>query len=233
MKENKIIVTMAVASLLIILALLFILWGVSKKVNKLKQIESLYSTSQSDLITERNKYNEEVAKTDVLTADKNKLLLQINSKDSSIIALQNVVKRYEKENGNLRTALVLSNETNLNLQDSIRNLIIGYSTIPETPGVKYPIYNRPITKEWYNGSITMGIDTLSLNLKIKNSYEVTIGDEKMSIFKRSLFANITNLNPDTETKVMKVYQKEPVKDHRIRNNSIAAGVGLLVGLIIK
>ena len=79
----------------------------------------------------------------------------------------------------------------------------------------------------------MGWDTLDLSLKVKNDYDITIGDEKVSLFKRKTYANITNLNPDTETKVIKVYDKVEKKNHTVRNVGIATGIGFIIGVLIK
>jgi hypothetical protein len=218
-----------------VFALLFIvtMCTAKERISNLEQIESLYSISQDSLKTERNAKNEEIAKVEVLEAEQNTLFTQLHLRDKDINRLQNLIKKYEKENGNLNTAIIISNETILSLRDSLKSLIIGYTQDPDTPNVSYPIYQREINKEWYSGNIIMGFNILDLSLKVKNDYDITIGDEKVSLFKRKQYANITNLNPDTETKVMKVYDKKEKKTNFIRNTGIAAGIGFIVGILIK
>lgn len=203
------------------------------RISVLKQIEGLYKISQDSLIIERNAKNEETARIEVFETENNQLFTSIKLKDKDINRLQNVILKYEKESGNLNTAIIISNETILHLQDSLRSLIIGYTHSIDSPSVSYPIYQRSINKKWYAGTITMGWDTLDLSLKVKNDYDITIGDEKVSLFKRKTYANITNLNPDTETKVIKVYDKVEKKNHTVRNVGIATGIGFIIGVLIK
>lgn len=222
---------------IVVLFIMLIIMGLLNKcsenrINELKQVEGLYKTSQDSLEITRTALNEEHAKSEVLETENTGLFITLNIRDRNIMRLQNLVNKYEKENGKLNTALIISNETNIKLKDSIRNLIIGYTHDPETPDIIYPIYTRPLNEKWYSGQITMGLDTTDLDLKIKNEYDVTIGDEKISLFKKKTYANITNLNPDTETKVMKVYQKPPVKTKFIKNNTTGAIVGLIAGYLL-
>lgn len=232
MKDKTIIKALAIFAIFVSILLMLIITFSKKRINELKQTEQLYITIADSLTKTINKNNQQTATIKVLQSDKIKLFTTLASNDSTILHLQNVVNLYEKKVGKLNTALVLSNETNLKLQDSIKNLIIGYITDNDTPGVIYPIYQREINKKWYNGSLVMGLDTTALNLKIRNEYEVTIGSEKISMFKKQEYANVTNLNPDTETKTMKVYQKTETKDNTVKKMGVAGVIGLIIGLII-
>lgn len=202
------------------------------RIDALKQTEQMYIHSQDTLKIVLNSLGQQTASIEVLESEKSSLFTSLNVKDATINRLQNSVRLYEKKIGDLNTAIAINNETIIGLQDSIKNLIIGYTTDPDTPGVTYPIYTRKFTKEWYSGDITMGLTQLDLNMKIKNSYDITIGEEKVSLFKKKMYANITNLNPDTETNDMKVYQKKEVKTGVMKPFSVGGAVGLVIGYLL-
>lgn len=233
MEKDKLIIKILLASTLILALLFSITMCVSKKrISELEQTEKLYSVSQDSLKTTKNKLGEETAKVEVLEAEQNTLFTQLHLKDKDINRLQILVTKYEKENGNLNTAIIISNQTILKLRDSLRAAIIGYTHPIDSPTVSYPIYKRSINKQWYAGTIVMGLDTLDLSLKVKNEYDITIGDEKVSLFKRKSYANITNLNPDTETKVMKVYDKQEKKTKIMKPITVGGVIGLAAGYLL-
>lgn len=199
---------------------------------KLETIANLYEISQDSLKLERNKYNQQTATVEVLQSKNTKLFTDLNIKDESISRLQKIIKQYEKKIGDLNTAIIISNQTIIKLQDSLRAIIIGYSENPETPGVFYPIYEREISTKWTSGRIIMGLDSLNLQLLNKNDYEVTVGNERSGMFAKKYYANITNLNPNTETTVMKVYQKDIVKTNTPKVFGIGAICGILISLLL-
>jgi hypothetical protein len=232
MKDQRLTNILLIFVTICLIVTIILLYFSSKRINNLQQIETMYIVSQDSLRFERSKNNEQTATIEVLTSENTALFTKLKSSDASINRLQNLVKEYELKIGKLNTAIVTSNTTIVNLQDSIKSIIIGYTNNIDTPSITYPIYNREFTKEWYNGEVTMGLTKLDLNIKIKNDYDVTIGSEKISLFKRKMYANITNLNPDTETTVMKVYQKQEVKTNTLKTFGIGSAVGFAVGLLI-
>jgi HAMP domain-containing protein len=236
--EQKINKVLGIALIIAIIALAVVLFFASKRIQKLQEIEDIYIITQDSLDVMINKYNQEVAKTEVLQSENTTLFTQLKIKDKDIIRLQKVILNSEKENKKINTALVISNETNIKLQDSIKSLIIGYSQYEglDTASfilTEYPIYQREFKREWDSGILTLGRDTLSLDIKIRNDYDITIGDEKVNLFRKKLYANITNLNPNTQTKVMKVYQKKEVKTKDVQKAGIFTGIGILIGLLIN
>lgn len=232
-KMNKAVFIFAV---IVTIALVAIMYFANKRIQELKEIENLYKVAQDSLVVIVNKYNQEVAKTEVLQSENTTLFTQLKIKDKDIIRLQKVITDYEKENKKINTALVISNQTNIQLRDSLKALIIGYSS-DEGTDMEFPIYQRqfedPSKDKWYKGEVIVGLDTLAVSILSKNAYDITIGDEKVNLFKKKLYANITNLNPNTETKVMKVYQKETVKKDDIKKIGIFTVVGLIIGLLIN
>jgi Na+-translocating ferredoxin:NAD+ oxidoreductase RnfG subunit len=228
--KNKMIIALAIFAAFVSILLTVIIVITKNRISNLKQTEQLYITVTADLKIAHNKDSTQTATIEVLTSENTNLFTKLVTKDGDIIRLQNVVKTYEKKNGDLNTAIIISNETALHLKDSITNLIIGHSAHKDSTGAYYPVYYQKLNRQWYSGSITMGYDTLDLQLKIRNEYNVTIGDQKVSLFKKKYYANITNLNPDTETTVMKVYQKQEVKTGILKPLTLNNIVGILEGL---
>lgn len=233
--EQKMITALFIFSFILIAFLVAGGYFVNKRINKLKETVALYEVAQKELTTTKNKLKQSVSTVEVLTAENTSLFTTLGIKDENINRLQSIVKTYEKKVGDLNTALAISDETIMDLTDSLTNTIVGYTTHIDTTGcpVKYPIYQRVFVGKdnWYNGTVMMGLDTLDLHVMSRNAYDITIGDERVSLFKKKLFANVTNLNPNTETKVLKVYQKAEVKTKvggfLLKNGtSIAIGVGV-------
>jgi hypothetical protein len=232
MKNKGFIISTSIIILVLICINVLTIFSNKLKTKELKELNTLYQTAQSDLTISRNQYDEEVAKVEVLTSEKSTLFIKLNIANAEIIELQKLVAQAKKENKDLNTALIISTESNLKLKDSIRNLIVGYTPDPINPDQLYPVYEKEYVAEWSYGKITMGLDSLDLNIVIKNKYSVTIGDEKVSLFKKKLYADVTNHNPDTETKTMKVYQEEEVKDNTIKKVGIVGLITFLIGLAI-
>jgi hypothetical protein len=237
MSDKLIIKILAIIAGIAVATIIMILIVSRQRDKQYQAISDLNFALQDSLRVTKNKLGQLTTTTTVLTAENTYLFTNIKSKDAEVIRLQNVVKTYEKKNGDLNTALAISDETVMNLQDSITNKIIGYSTTTDTTGLitRYPIYTRSFTKEWYHGDVTVGLDTLALHVTNINAYDITIGEEKVSLFKKKLFANVTNLNPNTETKVLKVYQKQEVKTKVggfLLKNGVKIGIGIGIGYIL-
>lgn len=189
------------------LGTILVLWLINANLrDQITSKDNLYEASLDTITKYRNKYDQEVSKIEVLQSENSAMFLSLQFKDKEITRLQNVVARAEKEKKDVNAALIIANTTIITLQDSLRNLIIGYTPDPVDTTIKYPIYKREFKDDWKQGTIVMGYDTLSLQQKIRNDYEVVIGYERVALFKHKPYATITNLNPDTETDVLRVYQ---------------------------
>ena len=213
----------------------YVIIGAAIKSNYQKNLKAkndLYEASQDSLKLVRNQLGQQTATIEVITSENTSLFTKLKIQDKDIYQLQQNIKQYEKKIGNLNTAIIISNSTIVKLQDSVKNLIIAFTSDLDTPNILYPTYYRKINEEWYNGEITMGLNLLEFNIKNRNDYSITIGDEKISMFKRKMYANITNLNPNTETIVMKVYQKEEVKTNTLKVVGITSLLSVIGTLLI-
>jgi len=205
-----------------------------KMYKNVKELNSKYLILEDSLIKTQNDLKQETTTVKALTAINELASQEISTKNTELTKLRNLVAKYEKEIGKLNTAIIVSNQTITTLKDSLRNTIIGYTSVDtDTSEVVYPIYSREFEREWDKGNVTMGLDILDLSITTKNAYDITIGKDRLSPFKDAVYANITNLNPNTETKTMKVYQKEPVKNRTVQKMGAVGIIGLIIGLIIN
>jgi hypothetical protein len=207
---------------------LYIQSTISQK-KKYKEIAQLYKISQDSLIITRNKLGQEVTKTGVLQATNDKYFLQLQTNDADIKHLQDIVKEEKKKRRDVEVTLVLSTNTNIQLKDSIKNLIAGYDT---TDSVPTPVYEKTFKDEWVSGKVKLGLKQFELNQVIVNKYEIVVGDEPDGWFKKKPYAQVTNLNPYGETKNLKVYQNISVPNNIGVKVKYGIG-GVILGFLIK
>jgi len=199
--------------------------------NNYNELENLYSAVNDTLVITRNDLNQEVSKTSVLEARNEKTILELQTKDKSIIHLQNVIRNEKSINKELRTAIILSNGIIASYQDSLQNTITGYESIIDSLGnvVEYPIYNRDIDmfNDWVTGHVKLGYSLFDINIQTKSEYEIIIGRERKNIFKKyKSYAQVTNLNPYDYTETVRVYSKtEPKKDRFNISIFVGGGIG--------
>ena len=198
-----------------------------KRNDNLEQLNQALTAVNSELIITKNKLGQEVAKTEVVVLENQKLFLKIQSKDSNIVQLQNLVRKEKSVNKKLQEALILKQNIIISYQDSMKNLISGYQEVKDSLGhiVKYPIYNRKIDMfgKWITGDVKLGYSTFNIDLKTISEYEVVIGQERKNIFsKYKTYATVTNLNPYDHTTALKVYSTNSLKPQRF-------SIGLFVG----
>jgi len=222
LKDRK---TQFVIALLIIVGIL--LFRSCKGDLDLKEQIGLYEAAQDTLSQTRNELGEQVSSIALFKADKKKDFLKMKSNDSTIIALQKVVKEYK---GKLKTATVLGTSTNDNGSSST---VTDYDTIyTDTGNYMSPIYKTDWEEEWSVGKIVATKDSISRNIKVKNKFELTIGEEESKrgwfkkLRKKESLVTITNKNPNTVTTELRTFTIEPHK------NKISIGLGVAYGFDI-
>lgn len=189
----------------------------------LKEQIGLYEATQDTLSQTRNKNGEQATSIALLKADRRKDLFKIKTNDSTIIALQKVVKEYK---GKLKSATVVGVSTNDNGSSSTTT---DYDTIyTDTGRYVSPIYKTDWNERWSAGKIIATKDSISRDIKVKNDFEITIGEERQKGFfkKKKSLVTITNKNPNTITKELRTFSIEPHK------NKFSIGVGVMYGFDI-
>lgn len=149
------------------------------------------------------------ARTSVLTDDTKDFLL-IRSKDSSIIYLQEQVKKYRKE---LKGGSVTVVSTSTNINATNPTIVIHDTT--KVFGESIPdIYKSKLKNQWYSGSITARQDSTTLKISIENKYSVVIGEEGKFWEKKRPFVEVTNENPYTKTNQLRAFVTSKPKEKK-------------------
>lgn len=206
----------------LLLIIVIILYFKSCGKSKSDEYKGLYEAAQDTLQQTRNELGEQVSSIALLSASNDKLFLKMKTNDSTIIALQNVVKDYK---GKLKAATVLGTSTN---DTGSSETTIKWDTIRDESGTSVAaVYETEWDEKWSVGSIRATKDSISRDIKIRNDFEITIGEEKQGWFKKKKsLVTITNKNPNTITQELRTFTVEPKK------RRISIGLGAAYGFDI-
>lgn len=183
------------------------------------------SAALNDTLTKtRDTLGRETAKISMVIGSKKSDLLNIKSKDKQIIALQRLLKETKR----VLSATVLSNVSRGHLATSSN--IRGRDTIRNDSIIEiYPEYWTIFNNEWEDFNITANKDTIEVEYKVFNKYEITQAYEKREkgLFKKKVpVITITNLNPNTETKALRSFAIKP------KPRKFSIGVGAYYGFSV-
>lgn len=206
---------------LLLIALIFtvlICMKYCKKTENIVKINTIYEHINDSITHYKNKYNEQVNKTSLLQGDNIKLLINIKTNNKSIISLQKEVKQYKnqvKDGGNVT---IIGDNTTFTATTATS---ITISPVNKTDSLLvYSTENKDTT--WIKYKIVANKDSTNIQLKIKNEYTVVIGEEKISLFKKTPIVLVTNKNPYTFINELKAFKVES----KIRNH---VGIGIQAG----
>lgn len=206
MKNN--LSSIIIILLIILVGYLFILQQCSKDDNGqlISNVESL-----RDSIT--------VITSNPIIINSDKQLLKY-VKDDSIYKkrIEKLLASLKAENKEMRSLLMYNTNTVLKLADKDSNEIMYTSLNYYFTDTIFPTYRKYITnqfEDWIKGNITVGYDTFSLDLTVKNAYNITTGYKG---FKE--YVDIESLNPYTKTEDVRYYMRRASR----------LGIGLGFGL---
>ena len=157
-----------------------------------------------------------------MKAAKKKDFLKMQTNDSTILALQKVVKDYK---GKLASATVLGSSTS----DSGTSVTTtSWDTIKtDTGSIIHPVFKTDWDERWSRGNIIASKDSISRNIQVKNEFEFTQGLERQGFLKkRKSLVTIKNLNPNTVTTELKTFTVQAQKKR------FSVGIGAAYGLDI-
>lgn len=194
-----------------------------KTKNEIINIENFEKVLNDSIKFYKNKNNENVAKIKVFETEKLKDFIKIKTKDSVVTELQKQLRKNKK---------FLKKQGSITKFSTITKVKIVEKTI-----VKNNNYTSQFNlNNWVYGNSFASKDSTVLNFKIKNEYLVLIGREKKGWFKSQPFAEITNKNPYSEIKTLRVYQLSlprkkrfsfgPIISYRLNTNSFFFGLGI-------
>ena len=204
---------------IIILALLLM-----RSRDQQRSAQALYDATQDTLKVRTNALGQQTASISVLKAASKKQFLKFKTQDSTIVQLQDVVKEYK---GKLATATVLSNAT-ADVGTTATTITKTDTVVVNNVSYIYQTYDTKWDEKWSKGTIVATRDTITRDIKIKNEYEITQGEERQGLFKpRILTVNVKNLNPNTETEEFRTFTVDVPKKRF--NFGVQGGYGLLIG----
>lgn len=238
MNKKDLIFGGVIVILLGVTILLFSL--LSKKSSDYKEQVELYNSITDTVKFYKNKDSLNVAKIQVMQTDKESDFLKIKNLTGTNLELQNLIKDKDKKIKDLNTALIHKDETVY--IDTLRMYYpIGGDTIIFSQSVLLDTINN----KWINAKYGFNKGLSYLDLKVYNEYQITIGYEGGNLFKKGTpYGIVTNMNPYTSTKDMRVYQVSVPKQKRMgisfqtgfggvydmKNNNISYGPYVGLGL---
>lgn len=208
----------------VLLIIAIILYFKSCGKSKSDEYKGLYEAAQDTLQQTRNELNQQISSISLLQASNEKTFLKMKTQDSTILALQKVVKDYK---GILESATVLSVSTGETGKSA--TVIEKWQTIyTDTGEIRYPEYKTDWNEKWSIGEIVATKDSISRNIKIRNDFEITIGEERQGgwLSRKKPVVTVLNKNPNTITKELRTFTVEPKKKR------FSIGVGAAYGFDI-
>ena len=143
------------------------------------------------------------AKITVLETRDSEDFIKLATKDSAVLALQQEVKdmkRYLRRQGS-----VTNFDSNTDIDTSSPTEVVDNPDKPEFPSYK----SKFNLNGWVVGESFATVDSTFLDLKIKNSYSLTVGREPtgfLGLGKGTAFAQVRNDNPYSITSELRTYQ---------------------------
>lgn len=216
LKKLRIYAELLVLGTCIVLFLLL-----NRSCDKVSEKNEFIDGLNDTLRTTRNELGQQTATISVLEFENDKYFTKIKTNDTTIQWLQNVVKEYK---GKLASATVGSTVTVV--QGATETVVIHDTEIVyrNDTAFIYPTYKASFNNRWEEGLITANKDSIWHDLKVKNEFQLTLGEVRNKWLKpKEMEVSILNLNPNvsqTELKSFSIKQK----DKKI-NVSLSLGYG--------
>lgn len=209
MSKKSLIVSGVIIILLGIIFALFL--RLQKEKADFRDQRDLYEAITDTVKFYKNKDSLNVAKIQVMQTDKESDFLKIKNLTGTNLELQNLIKNKDKKIKDLNTALIHKDETVY--IDTLRMYYpIGGDTIIFSQSVLLDTINN----KWINAKYGFNRGLSYLDLKVYNEYQITIGYEGGNLFRKGTpYGIVTNMNPFTSTKDMRVYQVSVPKQKRM------------------
>lgn len=170
--------------------------------------------------------------------------LDIKTKDEEIKELQQLVKTYKDRLKNKGSVTIFDSNTNVDIKTPTKVDTVFIDNNGEV--IKKLVFKSEFNlQDWVIGTTEATEDSTSIKLKVKNEYNVIIGEESQGIFKKpKIFVEVINKNPFSETTKLRTYQvsSKPIKKFGVGPNvsygmsedfqfKVFLGIGLQYNLI--
>lgn len=160
----------------------------------------------------RDKYNNLYSKTSVIETDNEKLFLQIKSKDSTILRLQNLVSKYKKEINKGGSITIIKDSIYIYKE---KDITLSKDTIVFSQSVLLD----SIKDKWIDATFGFNMGKSLFRASVVNDYEIIIGKDSKT---KKSFVEVKNNNPYAKVNTLKTYRK-------ILPNDKKFGLGFYVG----
>ncbi len=203
MKINKLSVI-----LMVILVIVLCLW--TKSCSDAGRFEQIAINNNDTLTITRNAANQQEATIGILQGSISDLMKLNADKDAYLKRLQDITDKHTISSD------VLSNSTsNTILSDSV--LISSHDTIRKDSLIYiYPVYSTSYSNQWEKFTIDASRDNILIKYKVFNEYNIVTRNNKPAWYKmRVPEITVTNLNPNTETLVLKSFVVAPPKNQKL------------------
>ena len=200
MENIKTALNWILAGAVVVLLLLF-----SRSCSSNIELNGMNAAVADSLRVSTDELGRQTATISNLKTDRTEDFLKLETNDETIQKLQNLVKEYK---GQLAVAITSSSNTT-----SSGNTV---TTVFETDTIwidsiahVYPTYSTAWENKWEIGSIIAKRDSISRNIKVRNEFELTIGDASNGWFKKRVsIASIKNMNPNTTVEELRSFSIE-------------------------
>lgn len=209
----------------ILLIILFILLLLTIKTcnsvkNKLNIQTNNFEILNDSLKIYKNKDNLNSSKIKVLQTDNLDLFTDLLGLQGTNKELQDLVKKTKA-----KTAIVTKTEIIYDTIEKTTEIV----TIDTINYIKLP-YNKQLSNKWIGLSFNITKDSTQFKLGVKDDFNISIHDEKIKWYKKPiLVAEVTNLNPYSITKDLKVYNI----NSNLKKHTFALSPGITYGYDIK
>lgn len=198
----------------------------TKHKEELKTKDNLIAALADTLTKVRHKDSSTTTSIQVIQTDKPKDFLKLQTKDSQITVLKEVVQEYKKklvEGSSVTQGLI---ETVAELKSKGTTTIVKTDTIRGKDSIVYiyPTYldSAALVKDsitWVKVTGLMGRDTTNYKVKVHNEFSAIVGS-----YKRNPFVDINLKNPYSEVTSLRSYQVS-IKPDKRWVVSVGAGYG--------
>ncbi len=210
---------------LVLLSVIIIVLLLTKSCEAKRDLEAqvnLYKTAQEELVTWKDKDSLNRGKIATLVADNLGAFAQLETSDSVIVHLKEVVKKYEKQLKKHGSVTVV--HTQGNVEGTVPTVI----TVTDTTKCE-PVYEAEYDfKGWVYGKVIASKDSVGISVTYREEMDIVIGEEKTGFLgfgKPKRFADVTLHNPYSEVEQMRVFEKVASRPKRF-----AVGPGIHYGV---
>lgn len=171
-----------------------------------------YINLEDSITYYRDKYNNLYSKTSVIETDNERLFLQIKSKDSTILRLQNLVSKYKKEISKGGSVTIIKDSIYVYKE---KDITLSKDTIVFSQSVLLD----SVKDKWIDATFGFNMGKSLFRASVVNDYEIIIGRDSKT---KKSFVEVKNNNPYARVNTLKTYRKTLPNDKKF-------GLGFYVG----